>query len=66
MSHQELRAMIRPDGLLLEWTDTTDDYPEPSRHFQQELYRRAHSHPARTSPSTDTAVTTETPFICGG
>jgi len=37
MSHQELSAIIRPDGLLLEWMDTTDDYPEPSRHFQQEL-----------------------------
>jgi SNF2-related domain/SNF2 Helicase protein len=45
MSHQELGAMIRPDGLLLEWTDTTDAYPEPSRHFQQELYRRYHAEP---------------------
>ncbi len=45
MSHQALSAMIRPDGLLLEWTDTTDDYPEPSRHFQQELARRYHAEP---------------------
>ena len=28
MSQQELRVMIRPDGLLLEWTDTTEHYPE--------------------------------------
>jgi SNF2-related domain/SNF2 Helicase protein/Helicase conserved C-terminal domain len=45
MSHQALSAMIRPDGLLLEWTDTADAYPEPSRHFQQELYRRYHADP---------------------
>jgi non-specific serine/threonine protein kinase len=45
MSHQEVSAMIRPDRLLLEWTDTTDDYPEASRHFQQELYRRYHADP---------------------
>ena len=45
MSHQELAAIIHPDGLLLEWTDTTDAYPEPSRHFQQELYRRYHAEP---------------------
>ena len=37
--------MIRPDGLLLEWTDTTAHYPEQSRHFQQELYRRYHAEP---------------------
>src|SRR5919201_2028853 len=45
MSHQEVSAMIRPDRLLLEWTDTTDDYPEASLHFQQELYRRYHAEP---------------------
>jgi hypothetical protein len=45
MSHQELRAMIRPDGLLLEWTDTAVQYPDASRHFQQELYQRYHAEP---------------------
>src|SRR5262245_9348624 len=45
MSHQELAAIIHPDGLLLEWTDTTDAYPEPSLHFQQELSRRYHAEP---------------------
>jgi superfamily II DNA or RNA helicase len=45
MSQQALQVVIRPDGLLLEWTDTTDDYPEPSRHFQQGLSRRYHAEP---------------------
>jgi SNF2 domain-containing protein/SNF2 helicase protein/helicase-like protein len=45
MSRQELRAMIRPDGLLLEWTDTTTHYPEASQHFQQDLFRRYHAEP---------------------
>ncbi len=37
--------MIRPDGLLLEWADTTIQYPEASLHFQQDLYRRYHDEP---------------------
>jgi superfamily II DNA or RNA helicase len=45
MSDQELSAIIRPDGLLLEWTDTAVQYPDASRHFQQELYRRYHAEP---------------------
>jgi len=45
MSQQELSVIIRPDGLLLEWTDTTEHYPEPALHFQQELYRRYHAEP---------------------
>jgi len=45
MSLQELRVIIRPDGLLLEWTDTDAWYDEPSRHLQQELFRRYHAEP---------------------
>ena len=45
MSQQDLCAIIRPDGLLLEWADTTIRYPEASRQFQQELYRRYHAEP---------------------
>jgi superfamily II DNA or RNA helicase len=45
MNPQELGVIIRPDGLLLEWTETDDAYPESSRHFQQELYRRYHAAP---------------------
>jgi hypothetical protein len=45
MSQQELSVIIRPDGLLLEWADTTEHYPEPALHFQQELYRRYHAEP---------------------
>lgn len=45
MSQQELCAIIRPDGLLLEWADTTIQYPEDARHFQQDLYRRYHAEP---------------------
>jgi SNF2 Helicase protein/SNF2-related domain len=45
MSRQALEVMLRPDGLLLEWTDTTEHYPEASRHFQQELSRRYHAEP---------------------
>jgi hypothetical protein len=45
MSYQELSGIIRPDGLLLEWTDTDASYPESSQHFQQELYRRYHADP---------------------
>jgi superfamily II DNA or RNA helicase len=45
MSLQELSVMIRPDGLLLEWTDTDELYDEPSQHLQQELYRRYHAEP---------------------
>ena len=37
--------IIRPDGLLLEWTETDASYNEPSQHFQQELYRRYHTEP---------------------
>lgn len=37
---QELNVIVRPDGLLLEWADTTEPYTEPSLHFQRELYRR--------------------------
>src|SRR5882724_2258301 len=43
MSQQELSVIIRPDGLLLEWTDTTEHYPEPALHFEQELFRRYHA-----------------------
>ena len=28
MRQQELHVIIRPDGLLLEWADTTEHYPE--------------------------------------
>jgi SNF2-related domain/SNF2 Helicase protein/Helicase conserved C-terminal domain len=45
MHPQELSVVIRPDGLLLEWTDTDDTYNEPSQHFQQELYRCYHAAP---------------------
>src|SRR5215471_2388938 len=45
MRHEELSGIIRPDGLLLEWTDTDASYPEASQHFQQELYRRYHADP---------------------
>jgi non-specific serine/threonine protein kinase len=45
MSQQDLCAIIRPDGLLLEWADTTVRYPEASRHFQQDLYRRYYAEP---------------------
>ena len=45
MSQQELCVMIRPDHLMLEWTDATRRYPEASRLFQQELYRRYHEDP---------------------
>ncbi len=50
MSQQDLCAIIRPDGLLLEWADTAthiskSQYPEASRLFQQDLYRRYHAEP---------------------
>lgn len=45
MRQQELHVIIRPDGLLLEWADTTEHYPDASRHFQQELARRYHAEP---------------------
>jgi non-specific serine/threonine protein kinase len=45
MNLQELSVIIRPDGLLLEWTDTDEAYSESSLHFQQELYRRYHAAP---------------------
>lgn len=45
MSQQDLCAISLPDGLLLEWADTTIRYPEASRQFQQDLYRRYHEDP---------------------
>jgi non-specific serine/threonine protein kinase len=45
MSDQELRVIIRPDGLLLEWADTAERYNERSLQFQQDLYRRYHAEP---------------------
>ncbi len=45
MSHQELNVVIRPDGLLLEWAESTDQATEQSLHFQQDLYRRYHAEP---------------------
>ncbi len=45
MSQQDLCAIIRPDGLLLEWADTDIRYPEASLHFQQDLHRRYHAEP---------------------
>ncbi len=45
MSQQDLCAIIRPDGLLLEWADTMIRYPEVSLHFQQDLYRLYHAEP---------------------
>ncbi len=45
MSKQEVSVVVRPDRLLLEWVDTGVNYPEPSRQFQQELFRRYHDEP---------------------
>ncbi len=45
MSDQELGVIIRSDGLLLEWADTTERYHESSLQFQQDLYRRYHAEP---------------------
>jgi SNF2-related domain/SNF2 Helicase protein/Helicase conserved C-terminal domain len=45
MSQQEIRVVIRPDRLLLEWAETGASYPEPSQQFQQELFRRYHDKP---------------------
>ena len=43
MSNSELSVVIRPDGLLLEWAESAENYSEQSLHFQQELYRRYQS-----------------------
>jgi hypothetical protein len=45
MRQQELTVMLHPDGLLLEWMDTTEAYPEVSRHFQQAVFRHYHAEP---------------------
>lgn len=42
---QELSVIARPDGLLLEWHDTSETYNDASQQFQQALYRRYHAEP---------------------
>ncbi len=43
MAYQSLDIVIRPDGLLLEWSDSSDRYPEASAQFQQDLFRHYHA-----------------------
>jgi hypothetical protein len=45
MPHQELDVVVCPDGLFLEWAESTGQATEQSFHFQQDLYRRYHAEP---------------------
>ena len=45
MGHQILDIIIRPGGLLPEWSDSDDRYPESAEQFQQDLFRRYHAEP---------------------